>query len=67
MNCNRRNGLFFNCFPPCIGPCPPQPFPPDNLTGPTGPTGPTGATGAPYDPLSALEASNSGATVSDQR
>lgn len=25
------------------------------------------ATGAPYDPLSALEASNSGASISDQR
>ncbi len=51
-----------NSCAPFMGFCPlPSP------TGPIGPQGITGPTGALYDPFSALEASNSSATISDQR
>ena len=75
-----QNGFYINCCIPCRQIC--RVTGPTGATGPAGSAGPDtynlyvkegalpggdGSQEATYDPVSALEASNSSASVSDQR
>lgn len=82
MYCD-QNGFYINYCIPCIQMCQiPGPTGATGVTGPAGSAGPDtynlyvkegalpggdGSQEATYDPVSALEASNSSASVSDQR